>query len=364
MANTYTDSSGNVFPLNAYGRPQGYWQGNKFIFPKFGNQPAAVQPTVEPVVEPTNPYRLPSSVAQQQQEGDSAGGDPTQFGGVPQGSASAPSNQSSPSVAPSQTSSSSSLFGGAPNISISPAVAQSLGGRVGGLLGPAGAVAGSVMGGLAGGRGGRGIAGDVIGTTLGTGLLGPLGFLGGVVGGRIGDMKDMEAALALGPRGQRGFWSSLGYGIGIGPSANQQMEDYYGINQVGVDPFGAAGGHRGLEDVDEDDIGDIDPASQTNPFGIHPKLMALMERNRLDPKSIEYLELDNFISSGRYDPFTMDVDTWLDVSLTDAQTDALVDDIGDIDPASQTNPFGDIADAFGQGDDGMGNMGGDQGGWT
>mgnify|MGYP003136421982 CR=1 FL=1 len=93
MANTYTDSSGNVFPLNAYGRPQGYWQGNKFIFPKFGNQPAAAQPTVEPVqpvVQPTNPYRLPSSVQQQAQ--DSAGGQPpgvgapAQFTGDPDGS--------------------------------------------------------------------------------------------------------------------------------------------------------------------------------------------------------------------------------------------------------------------------------------
>ena len=149
---------------------------------------------------------------------------------------------------------------------------------------------GRVLGGLAGGRGGRGIAGDIVGTGLGTALLGPLGFLGGIVGGRIGDMKDMEDALALQERGQRGFWSSLGYGFGLGPSVNQQMEDYYGINQPGVDPFGAGGGHPGLA-LDEDDIGDIDPASQTNPFG-------------------------------------------------------------------------DIADAFGQGDDGMGNMGGDQGGWT
>ena len=301
MANTYTDSSGKVFPLNADGRPQGYWQGNKFIFPKFGNQPAAVQPVVEPVVQPTNPYRLPSSV-QQQQAQDSAGGDPTQLGGVPQGSTPAmvsANNQGNPSVAPSPTPSSSSLFGGTPNISINPAIAQSLGGRLGGLLGPAGAVAGSVMGGLAGGRGGRGIAGDVIGTGLGTALLGPLGFLGGVVGGRIGDMKDMEDALAFQDRGQRGFWSSLGHGFGIGPSVKQQMSDYYGINQPGIDPFGAG----------------LPAGTMTAPIG---------------GGAVTFDE----------------------------------DDIGDIDPASQTNPFGDIADAFGQGDDGMGNMGGDQGGWT
>ena len=263
MAETYTDATGKVFPLNAYGRPQGYWDGSKFVFPKFGNQPAAVQPVVDPVVQPTTPYRLPSSVQQQQQqEGDSAGGDPTQLGGGSQAS----SNQGNTSVTASQTPSSSSLFGNASNLSISPAVAQSLGGRLGGLLGPAGSVAGSVIGGLTGGRGGRGIAGDVIGTGLGTALLGPLGFLGGVVGGRIGDMKDMENALAFQDRGQRGFFSSLGYGFGLGPSLNQQMENYYGINQPGVDPFGAGaqGGFPGLPD--EDDIGDIDPASN-DPFG-------------------------------------------------------------------------------------------------
>tara|TARA_R100001082_G_scaffold103736_1_gene74614 strand:- start:4576 stop:5460 length:885 start_codon:yes stop_codon:yes gene_type:complete len=262
MANTYTDSSGNVFPLNAYGRPQGYWQGNKFIFPKFGNQPAAVQPAVEPVqpvVQPTNPYRLPSSV-QQQQAQDSAGGDPSQLGNTP--SVSSVSTTTAPSHGP--LSYSGGLFGGAPGVN--PAVMQGVGGRLGGLLGPAGALGGSVIGGLAGGRGGRGIAGDIVGTGLGTALLGPLGFLGGIVGGRIGDMKDMEDALALQERGQRGFWSSLGYGFGLGPSVNQQMEDYYGINQPGVDPFGAGGGHPGLEDVDEDDIGDIDPASN-DPFG-------------------------------------------------------------------------------------------------
>jgi len=270
MANTYTDSSGNVFPLNAYGRPQGYWQGNKFIFPKFGNQPAAVQPVVDPVVQPTNSYRLPSSVQQQQQEGDSAGGDPTQFGGVPQGSISATSNQSTPSVAPSQTPS-SSLFGGTPNISISPAVAQSLGGQVGSMTGiPGAGLLGSIAGGLAGGRGSRGIAGDIVGTTLGTALLGPLGFLGGVVGGRIGDMKDMEDALAFQDRGQRGFWSSLGHGFGIGPSVKQQMSDYYGINQPSIDPFGAGSstvfGSPVVNIYETDDIGDIDPASN-DPFG-------------------------------------------------------------------------------------------------
>lgn len=271
MAETYTDSTGKVFPLNAYGRPQGYWDGNKFVFPKFGNQPAAMQPVADPVVQPTTPYRLPSSVQQQQQEGDAAGGDPTQLGGGPQGGAFATNNQTNPSVTASQNPSSGSLFGGASNLtnlSISPAVAQSLGGRVGSMTGiPGAGLLGSIAGGLAGGRGGRGIGGDVAGTILGN-LAVPVlgGLVGGVVGGRIGDMKDMEAALALGPRGQRGFFSSLGHGFGLGPSTIQQLQDYYGINQPGIDPFGAGaqGGFPGL--ADEDDIGDIDPASN-DPFG-------------------------------------------------------------------------------------------------
>ena len=49
MAETYTDSTGKVFPLNAFGRPQGYWDGNKFVFPRFGVQSAAAVPAVDPV---------------------------------------------------------------------------------------------------------------------------------------------------------------------------------------------------------------------------------------------------------------------------------------------------------------------------
>ena len=76
--NAVTDAMGNVFPLNAYGRPQGYWKDNKYIFPQFGTQTAASVPAVEqvqPVVQPSDPYRLPRSVAEQQY-GDTAGGTP------------------------------------------------------------------------------------------------------------------------------------------------------------------------------------------------------------------------------------------------------------------------------------------------
>ena len=68
----------------------------------------------------------------------------------------------------------------------------------------------------------------------------------------MGDVGDMENVLNMGPSGQRGFFSTLGYGFGLGDSLQDQMSDYYGINRAGVDPFGAI-----------DDIGDIDRYSGT-----------------------------------------------------------------------------------------------------
>jgi hypothetical protein len=257
MAETYTDASGNVFPLNAYGRPQGYWKNNKYIFPKFGTQTASAVPTVDPVqpvVQPSNPYRLPRSVAEQQQ--DSEGDYPTQLGGVPGGGA-ASNIQGSSAVAPSHgpISYTGGLFGGASGVN--PAVMQGLGGRLGAMSGiPGAGLFGSVAGGLAGGRGGRGIAGDVIGTGLGTLALGPIGGLLGIVGGRMGDVSDMENVLNMGKSGQRGFWDTLGYGLGLGDSLQDQLSDYYGINQAGIDPFGASMGHPTGLSIDEDDIGD------------------------------------------------------------------------------------------------------------
>jgi hypothetical protein len=74
MAETYTDSTGKVFPVNAFGRPQGYWDGNKFVFPKFGVQPAAAVPAVDPVTPApaAPPVQQPGMVVQPpQHEGDS-----------------------------------------------------------------------------------------------------------------------------------------------------------------------------------------------------------------------------------------------------------------------------------------------------
>ena len=74
MAETYTDSTGKVFPVNAFGRPMGYFDGNTFVFPRFGNQPAVTPPSVNPVTptQPVAPVRQPGMVVQPpQHEGDS-----------------------------------------------------------------------------------------------------------------------------------------------------------------------------------------------------------------------------------------------------------------------------------------------------
>ena len=243
MAETYTDSKGNVFPLNQFGRPQGYWDGNKFIFPQFGTTPAVSQPVVDPVspVVPVaqNTYRLPSSVVEEQQGGNAGYYNPftSQEGSVPQGQKTNLASQAQDSANY--------------NLNISPQKGALLGSLAGRMFGgPLGSIAGSAVGSYAGGRGARGIGGDIVGSLLGTALLGPVGGLLGIVGGRMGDVGDMENVLNMGPSGQRGFFSTLGYGFGLGDSLQDQMSDYYGINRAGVDPFGAI-----------DDIGDIDPNS-------------------------------------------------------------------------------------------------------
>ena len=243
MAETYTDSKGNVFPLNQFGRPQGYWDGNKFIFPQFGTTPAVSQPVVDPVspVVPVaqNTYRLPSSVVEEQQVGNAVYYNPftSQEGSVPQGQKTNLASQAQDSANY--------------NLNISPQKGALLGSLAGRMFGgPLGSIAGSAVGSYAGGRGARGIGGDIVGSLLGTALLGPVGGLLGIVGGRMGDVGDMENVLNMGPSGQRGFFSTLGYGFGLGDSLQDQMSDYYGINRAGVDPFCAI-----------DDIGDIDPNS-------------------------------------------------------------------------------------------------------
>ena len=239
MAETFTDSKGNVFPLNQFGRPQGYFDGNKFVFPQFGTTPAVSQPVVDPItpVEAVTPavrsYRLPASVQEEQRGDDPTGGerqDNMLFGGQ---------NNAAMQGGPSND------FNIGPR---SGALLGSLAGRA--IGGPLGGMVGSGIGGYAGGRGPQGIGGDIAGSLLGTALLGPVGGLLGIVGGRMGDVGDMENVLNMGPSGQRGFFSTLGYGFGLGDSLQDQMSDYYGINRAGVDPFGAI-----------DDIGDIDPNS-------------------------------------------------------------------------------------------------------
>ena len=263
MAETFTDSKGVVFPLNPFGRPQGFFDGNTFKYPNFGTASAAATPAVDPtpVVTPLAlpAFRLPSSVGLQQYQDTSGGAMPDEapatsaFGVSPDpmtGLAGGGAVNENPSNV-STTVGSGGLFGGP----ISPQSATSLGEGLGSLSGvPAVSVLGGVLGGMASGRGGRGIGGQAIGTTLGTLALGPIGALLGTPFGRIGDLLDMQDDLAL--QDTRGFFGTLGYGFGLGESLDEQMMSYYGIPDYQTQSF------EEQEEEDEADFfADIDPYS-------------------------------------------------------------------------------------------------------
>jgi hypothetical protein len=269
MAETYTDSTGKVFPVNQFGRPMGYFDGNTFVFPRFGDQPAVTQPVVEPLApvaaDPVvQPMRQPGMVVQTPNDGETP--PPS---GPPGGVTAPPAN----AFGTTQYSTNIPMMTGGV-LGVNPINRGALGAGLGGTLGrlsgiPGAGLFGNVAGSLAGGRSGAATLGDLSGSVLGGLLGGPIGaFGGGIVGGRIGDVIDAQNTLALGDRGRRGFLGTLGYGFGLGPSLNEQLEDYYGINQPGIDPFsgGIDIGPPSERSVGFDDIGDIDPASQ-DPFG-------------------------------------------------------------------------------------------------
>ena len=269
MAETYTDSTGKVFPVNQFGRPMGYFDGNTFVFPRFGDQPAVTQPVVEPLApvaaDPVvQPMRQPGMVVQTPNDTDGETPPPSgPPGGVTTGFGTTQYSTNIPM-----------MTGGV--LGVNPinrgAAAAGLGGALGRLSGiPGAGLFGNVAGSLAGGRSGAATLGDLSGSVLGGLLGGPIGALGGgIVGGRIGDVIDAQNTLGLGDRGRRGFFGTLGYGFGLGPSLNEQLENYYGINQPGIDPFSGRidyelQGGKPAPGVALDDIGDVDP--NYDPFG-------------------------------------------------------------------------------------------------
>ena len=255
MAETYTDSTGKVFPVNQFGRPMGYFDGNTFVFPRFGDQPAVTQPVVEPLApvaaDPVvQPMQRPGMVVQTPNDGETL--PPS---GPPGGVTAPPANAFGTSRYSTNI---PMLTGGV--LGVNPLNRGALSAGIGSALGrvsgiPGAGLLGNVAGSLAGGRSGAATLGDVSGSLLGGLLGGPIGaFGGGIVGGRMGDVIDAQNTLALGDRGRRGFLGTLGYGFGLGQSLNEQLENYYGINQPGIDPFS-----RSPIEGPLDDIGDVDP---------------------------------------------------------------------------------------------------------
>ena len=262
MAETFTDSKGVVFPLNPFGRPQGFFDGTTFKYPNFGTATAAATPAVDPtpVVTPLAlpPARLPSSVALQQYLDDSGGAMPDEPPATNEFGVSSESGVSHGGVSPDPsvgTGQAGGVFGGPYGSGISPQTGTMIGEGLGNLTGiPGAGIVGGVVGGAASGRGGKGIGGNVFGTTLGTAIAGPFGALLGGPFGRIGDLGDMEDALGM--QKTRGFWGSLGYGLGLAQSKDDQLMDYYGIPDYSTQSF--------TEQLEEDALdfeADIDPYS-------------------------------------------------------------------------------------------------------
>ena len=217
----FTDSEGNVFETNSFGRPQGFWKNNKYVFPKFGSQPAAAQPVIvepQPAAQPQqNNFRLPSTTANMRQE----------------------NQQNSEGLGEGDFSTDPVNFDlSTTNLNFDPGSLRNnqtlgtiVGSGIGRLGGPVGSMIGGAVGGGLAGRGIRGSLGGLAGSLIGTAMLGPLGGLLSVAGGRMGDLHDMEDGLAFEKNKQSGLLDTLGYGFGFGDDMPDRMRDYYGVDQ-------------------------------------------------------------------------------------------------------------------------------------
>jgi len=217
----FTDSEGNVFETNSFGRPQGFWKNNKYVFPKFGSQPAAAQPVIVEPQEAAQPqqnnFRLPSTTANMRQE----------------------NQQNSEGLGEGDFSTDPVNFDlSTTNLNFDPGSLRNnqtlgtiVGSGIGRLGGPVGSIIGGAVGGGLAGRGIRGSLGGLAGSLIGTALLGPLGGLLSVAGGRMGDLHDMEDGLAFEKNKQSGLLDTLGYGFGFGDDMPDRMRDYYQVDQ-------------------------------------------------------------------------------------------------------------------------------------
>ena len=191
MATTYKDMTGRVFPLNMSGKPQGFFDGNKFVFPQFKRSSAAVIPAVDPVmpvVQQPDYFRLPANT---QQLRDQGGGDVMtndDFNDMNE------INQDTSRY--NEMDNPPGMFGSNIDFGISAPRGYTMAGEtIGSFLGPLGTLAGGIAGGMYGGRGNQGITGNALGSLLGFAAGGPIGMgLGGLLGGGLGDSMDADDA--------------------------------------------------------------------------------------------------------------------------------------------------------------------------
>jgi len=190
MITDFKDSTGKVFPLNMSGKPQGYFDGNKFVFPQFKRSAAAVIPAVDPVMpigQQPDYFSLPANT---QELRDQGGGDVMT---VDDFNDTNDINQDTSRYG--EMDNPPGMFGSNTDFGISaPRGYTAAGELIGGMLGPFGFMAGGALGGALGGRGNQGIGGNALGSLLGFALGGPIGMgIGGLLGGGYGDARDYAA---------------------------------------------------------------------------------------------------------------------------------------------------------------------------
>jgi hypothetical protein len=256
MAETYTDSTGKVFPLNAFGRPQGYWDGNKFVFPRFGAQSAAAVPAVDPVTPApvAPPARQPGMVAPPPyvHEGDSQW--------EPEGPLDRNPANNWGYASPMERG----------------ILAAALPGSMGHVIGSGNNWEAMQMDRTGWGKQFSPGFFDVL-----TGGL----FAGPMYDQSVLNMEERNIAGRPGTFGPKSPYMDYTHSYGsagphlnpwergpLDPAHQARLDDLFGINQPGIDPFGVSTSmdNRGPASIPGpnviDDIGDIDPASY-DPFG-------------------------------------------------------------------------------------------------
>ena len=279
MAQSYVDRNGRIFLTDQFGAPMPYFDGTNYIYPDSttgGSGSEVVSPPGSSTTTSSANVSTPSVATAESNVSAPA----PDFSSPTPGVSTFSGQPSEYTGAPSDVSYGPISYSGDESTGLAPST-------IGGMVSTAANVLGAPLGvgDLAGaaaqslaGRGPKGTAYSTIGSIgpkaglaafLGpTAMFGPIGLLAGLLSfglgrafGNLGDVRDMEDATAMSKTAGM-------FGAMANPDLNARMRSYYGIDLN--DPLAT----RGMGDiadpfgnVDDDDIGDVDPYGGIGPAG-------------------------------------------------------------------------------------------------